>query len=245
MRKFLICGFGLILCLAMGCKKDKQPKVYLLKQEVIDDRAEGNPLDTINYTYDNSNRITAIHSGSAPNRISYTIAYDDQGRVSTARKFSNSGALIIQFDFYYTTEATGYYFHGASLSLSDTAVFVFNAQKQLTTIQTGHSGKQVFTYDSKGNIATSDAFGADGTNNLFDNISYEYDNGKNPFSAMPGGNYFFMYVAYTDPSTFINNVQVKDADVYTYTYNADRYPTQATVNTGSATIKIYYNYTLL
>lgn len=244
MRKVLIFGFVLILCAAMGCKKEKQAKIYLLAQQVVDDRAEGNPVDTTKYTYDGSNRIIAISDGSHPNQTSYTISYDEAGRVNVAKKFSNSGALIIEFDFYYTPQATGYYFHNASTSLSDTAVFVFNAQKQLTTIQTGHSGKQEFTYDSKGNIATSDAFGADGTNNLFDNISYAYDNRKNPFSQTAPNNYFFMYVAYTDPSTQINNIQVRDGSVYTYTYNADGFPVKAIVNTGTANITITYNYIL-
>jgi hypothetical protein len=244
MKNFLIYSFGLILCLAAGCKKDKQTKVYLLKQQITDDRAEGKPLDTTSYTYDDSNRIIAISDGSHPHQTSYTISYDDAGRVNVAKKFSNSGALIIEFDFYYTPQATGYYFHNATTSLSDTAVFVFNAQKQLTTIQTNHSGRQEFTYDSKGNIATSDAFGADGSNNLFDNISYAYDNSKNPFSQTAPNDYFFMYVAYTDPSTQINNIQVRDGNVYTYTYNADRFPVKAIVNTGTANITITYNYIL-
>ncbi|HZX58067.1 MAG TPA: hypothetical protein VFE54_05055, partial [Mucilaginibacter sp.] len=195
-------------------------------------------------TYDGSNRIIAINDGSHLDRTSYTISYDDAGRVNVAKKFSNSGALIIEFDFYYTAQAAGYYFHNATTSLSDTAVFTFNAQKQLTTIQTDHSGRQEFTYDNKGNVATSDAFGADGSNNLFDNISYAYDNRKNPFSQTASNNYFFMYVAFTDPSTHINNIQVRDGSVYTYTYNADGFPVKAIVNTGTANVTITYNYIL-
>ncbi len=244
MRKFVICGLGLMLCLAMGCKKDKQANVYLLTQKIVDDRAERHPVDTTRYTYDSNNRIVAISDGSHPNQTNYTISYDDAGRVNVAKKLSNSGALIIEFDFYYTPQATGYYFHNATTSLSDTAVFAFNAQKQLTTIQTAHSGRQEFTYDSKGNIATSDAFGADGSNNLFDNISYAYDNHKNPFSQTGSNNYFFMYVAFTDPSTHINNIQVRDGSIYAYTYNADGFPLKAIVSTGTASITITYNYTL-
>ena len=53
-----------------------------------------------------------------------------------------------------------------------------------------------------------------------------------------------MYVAFTDPSTQINNVQVRDASVYTYTYNADGFPVKAIVNTGTASVTITYNYIL-
>jgi hypothetical protein len=234
------------VCLAWACKKDYQnSRVYLLNQQIIDDRVEGKPLDTLTYTYDNHGRITNIVDGTPPRRISFVLTYDDAGRVSVAKKFNSSGALIIEFDFYYTAEATGYYFYGPSHSPSDTAVFIYNDKNQIAKIQTHHSGSQLFTYDNKGNIATSDAFGADGSNNLYDNISYAYDNRKNPFSETAPNNLFFMYVAYTDPSTFINNIQVRDGDTYTYTYNADGFPTKALVNTGTAIVTIYYNYLVL
>src|SRR5947209_1250428 len=114
MRKFLIYSLGLILCVAMSCKKDKQPKVHLLTQQIVDDRAEEHPLDTTSYTYDDNNRITAINGGPHSNKTSYTMSYDDAGRVKVAKKFSNSGALIIEFDFYYSPQATGYYFHNST-----------------------------------------------------------------------------------------------------------------------------------
>lgn len=244
MKKFLVYFCGLMLCMAVGCKKDSNSnKILLLKNRVTDDRVEGHPLDTTTYEYDDQNRITAITDGPPSLRTSFSITYNSDGSVNIARKYNKSGALIIEFDFYYTPGATGYYFHGGG-NLGDTAIFTFNDKKQLTKIQNGHSGSQLFTYDSRGNVVTSDAFGADGSNNLFDNITYAYDNARNPFSQTAPNNYFFMFVAYTDPSTLINNVQVRDGDTYTYTYNNEGFPIKAIVSTGTAQIPIYYNYML-
>ena len=229
-------------CFAVGCKKDQQNnKIYLLKQQIIDDRVEGHPLDTTTYTYNDQNRIISISDGTPPNRISFSFTYDSENRISIGRKYNSSGALIIEFDFYYNTGSSGYYFYGPTHA-PDTAVFIFNAKKQITEIQTLHSGSQAFTYDSNGNITSSTGYQPDGSNNIFDESSFAYDNKKNPFSEMPAGNYYFMYIAYQDPSTLINNVVVKDADTYTYTYNSDGFPTKALVATGTATFPIYYNY---
>ncbi|MGZ3750666.1 MAG: hypothetical protein ACXVAU_05285 [Mucilaginibacter sp.] len=244
MNRWIVYSLAIGMCCMAGCVKERKIPVYLLKQVIVDDRVEGKALDTTAYTYDDQNRITTITDGAAPHKISFGLTYDSQGRVNTAKKFNNSGALVIEFDFYYTPNASGYYFYGVNHSPSDTAVFTFNSNNQVTRIQTKRSGWQLFTYDSRGNVITSDGFGADGSNNLFDNITYSYDTRRNPFSDTTPGNLFFMYVAFTDPSTLINNVVVKDADTYSYTYNNDGFPLKATVNTGTAIIPIYYNYTL-
>ena len=45
-----------------------------------------------------------------------------------------------------------------------------------------------------------------------------------------------------NPSTLINNVVERDADTFTYIYNADGFPLKATIKTYLTTIYVTYNY---
>ncbi len=242
MKNFLLYSLVIIICFAAGCKKDQQNnKVYLLKQQIIDDRIEGHPLDTTTYTYSDQNRILSITDGTPPNRVSFSYTYDSESRISIGRKYDNNGTLIIEFDFYYNPGSSGYYFHGPTHP-ADTATFTFNSKKQATEIQSLHSGSQVFTYDVNGNIASSTIFAADGSSNILDQNYATYDNKKNPFSQIPAGNNYLMSIVYQDPSTLINNIVINNADTYAYTYNSDGFPTKALVTTSTGTFPIYYSY---
>ncbi|MDB5136124.1 MAG: hypothetical protein JWP37_2727 [Mucilaginibacter sp.] len=239
MKKLLIYGFAIIICFTAGCKKDKQNKIYLLQQQIVDYTSVGGSFDTLTYTYDSKNRITTIKENTLP-VTSFNITYDNVNRVITASKY-NGNTLLIEFNFFYSANKSGYYFHGPNRA-TDTAYFTFNSKNQLTKIQANYSGSQVFTYDNNDNVETSESFGADGTNELGNKVSYSYDNQKNPFSDMPANNYFFMYVAYNDASTLKHNVVVRDADSYLYTYNTDGFPVSAQASTTTTTISILYNY---
>lgn len=246
MKKGLLYAFVLMICVVAGCKKDGQKsKIYLVKQQITDASAEGLPLDTANYTYDDQNRIIKITDGTHPNMVTFTIAYDSENRVTTASKYADNGNQIIEFDFFYNTGSSGYIFHGSSLA--DTAYFTFNSKKQVSVINTKHSGSQQFTYDGGGNVATTTAVNVDGSIDLGDETSFAYDNQKNPFSDIPANNYFFMYIVKIgNPSTLINNVVVRDADRYTYKYNSAGFPTSGSIATLTATsavtLYVYYNY---
>ncbi len=240
MKKFLIYGIGLILCMAAGCRKDVRiQKTYLLRQQIIDYRPAGHQVDTITYTYDDHNRITMIAEPTDQIKGNFLITYGADGRVNTARKLTDSGVSVVEFQFFYTPDSQGYYFQSPTHSL-DTSVLIFNAQHQVTKIQSKRAGYLTYTYDSRGNIATSHTVGADGA--VQEDITYTYDTKKNPFSQIPSGNYFFMYIADIDISTLINNINFKNGDTYTYTYNSDGYPVKAIIDLGYAQIPIYFNY---
>lgn len=242
MKKLIVYVMAVSICFAAGCKKNQQDnRVYLLKEQIIDDRAEHGPVDTALYNYDDQNRVIQIIDGVTPARVNIVFQYDNQNRLSVVKKYNTSGPFIIEFDFYYGPNGTGYYFYGPA-HIADTASFIYNSKNQVTKIQTIHSGSQVFTYDGKGNIESSEGFLPDGSNGLYSATSYAYDDKKNPFSGTPSNNLYFMYVGYHDPSTHINNVLVKNADTYSYTYNAAGYPIKALVNTDQAIYPIYYNY---
>ncbi len=111
MKKLLLYVFGLIICLAAACKKDSQnKKVYLLSQEIVDDRADGAPLDTTNYSYDDQNHLTLITTGTAGNRISFTMSYNAAGLVDIARKLNSDGSIDKEYHFFYTP-SIGYVIH--------------------------------------------------------------------------------------------------------------------------------------
>jgi hypothetical protein len=242
MKKLLLYVFGLIICLAGGCKKDNQNnKIYLLKTEIDDDRVQGAPLDTTTYTYDDQNRLTNIVEGSPPYRITFLITYNSQGRVDVARKMDTNGALLTEYDFYYKPDVTGYYFHAPN-NFTDTAVFIFNGNNQVTRLQTQKSGYQLLTYDSRGNVASSIRYDANGLNSIYNNVNYVYDDKKNPFSQMAPNNLFFMYILYPDASSLINNITNENGDTFTYTYNSDGFPIKVLINTGQAVVPVYYNY---
>jgi len=250
MKKLILCSIALALCIAAGCKKDNKKttataKTYLLKQQVTDDRAEGIPLDTANYQYDDQNRVTTITDGSGNNKISFTITYDGQGRVATAKKLNYSNALIIQYDFVYDGSNVSYYLHGPT-GAADTATFSFNGQQQVTEIRTKHSGRTTFTYDSRGNVGTTQLYTADDLNKIENEDAYGYDSEKNPFSQVPAGNLFLEYIVLiNNPSTLINNIATKDADAFSYTYNADHYPVSAVITLlDLKKIYVYYSYTV-
>lgn len=229
MKKLLVYGLWLTISLLTACKKDRQAKnIYLLKQETIDGSVAYFPKDTFDYTYDNMNRITAIKLSS---RETYAITYDNAGRVLTAIRSNYKGPLIREYDFFYKADTIGFYSYGPSHP-RDTSIFIFNEKHQAIRLQTLHRGYQVYTYDSNGNIATLDSYYADGSHDVADHSSYFYDTQKNPFSQLPPNNYYFMYVAYTDVSTLINNAIEKNADRYSYTYNADGFPVKGVGNFG-------------
>jgi hypothetical protein len=214
----------------------------LLSSQVTDDSADNVPLDTALYTYDEHNRLKTASDGIGPARVTFTMAYDDQGRMTTAKKFSSKGNLIIEFDFFYRGDTTGYYFYGPTHP-ADMAYFTFNTKHQLTLIQTKHSGSQVYAYDSGGNVSTTQFFNADGSVNISGQASFEYDKQKNPQSQMAPNNYFFMYIVMLyNPSTLVNNMVFKNGDTYTYNYNNAGFPTKATIKTFHANVYVYYNY---
>ena len=242
MKKVLLHALGIMICLFTACHKDRQlKKSYLLSQEIINDTADGAPLDTTNFIYDNENRLTIVKAGLASGKISFTMAYDAAGRVTVAKKLNSNGSLVKEYDYFYSPN-TGFILHVPG-QVIDTVVFTFNGQKQITRAQTLHKGYQLFTYDSRGNISSLKSYYADGSNDVADENYYGYDTKNSYFSQVAPNNLFLMYSLYSDASTLINNVITKNADKYSYTYNNEGFPTEAMAQVvGHSLTPIYYNY---
>jgi len=242
----MIFGTALVLCLVAACKKDnkRSTKTYLVYQQITDTRGNGGGLDTATYTYDEQDRPVSITDFNGQGKVTFKVTYDSQNRVSTAKKYNSSGGLIIEYDFFYNGSDAGYYFYGP-VHAADTAAFVFNDKHQVTEIDSRHSGKTAFTYDSNGNVGTTQGYNPDGTYNFGDESAFAYDDRKNPFSKMaPANNLFVQYILFIDsPSTLINNVASWNGEPYTYTYNTDGYPVSAVWTLyNNNKVKIYYSY---
>lgn len=239
MKKLLFSVLGLMVIIAFSCKKgERLQKVYLLSEQIIDDRADGLPIDTTKYFYDNQNRLTLVKNGDGHY---FTITYDAAGNVNMAKTINPSGNLAKEFDFFYTP--TIGFVTKVPTKEPDTAFLTFDDKHEVTEIRTLHAGYSVFTYDERGNVASLKNYKTDGSLDLYDENYYTYDDMKSYFSAVPPNNYFLMYLLYPDANSLINNVVTKNADVYTYKYNSAGYPVSATAKVvGRSLTPIYYNY---
>ena len=239
MMKLLFGILGLMVFTALSCKKgERLQKTYLLSQQIIDDRVDGLPIDTTNFYYDNGNHLTRVTTNGSQ---SFTITYDDAGRVNVAKTINTDGTIAKQFTFFYTPKVG--FVKKATGKKDDTAYFSFNDKHEVTAIRTIHAGFSTFDYDDRGNISHLQNYKSDSTSDLSDQVYYTYDNKKSYFSSVPPNNYYLMYILYSDASSLINNVVIRNADVYTYTYNADGYPIKAIAKVvGHQPAPIYYNY---
>ena len=239
MKKLLFGVLVLMVFMILSCKKgDRIQKTYLISQLIIDDRADGNTIDTTSFYYDNQKHLILVKTLSGQH---FSITYDAAGRVDIAKTISASGTVTKQFNFFYTP-AVGFY-ESALGKQNDTGYFSFNDKHQVTEIRTLHAGYSLFKYDERGNVANSQYYAANGTTDLHDQSFYTYDNQKSYFSEVAPNNYYLMYILYSDASTLINNAVTRNADSYTYTYNSEGFPVKAIAKVvGHQLTPFYYNY---
>ena len=239
MKKLLFGVLGLMVFIALSCKKGERiQKIYLLSEQIIDASADGLGIDTTRYFYDNQNRLTLVRNGDGHY---FPITYDAANRVNVAKTINPGGALAKEFDFFYTPSIG--FITKIPLKEPDTAYLTFDGKHEVTEIRTLHAGYSTFTYDERGNVASLKNYKPDGSLDLYDENFYSYDHMKSYFSDVPPNNYFLMYLLYPDANAAINNVVTKNADVYTYTYNSAGYPIKATAKVvGRSLTPIYYNY---
>ncbi|MDO3627982.1 hypothetical protein [Mucilaginibacter sp. BT774] len=239
MKRLLFGVLGLMTFIIYSCKKGEPlHKTYLLSELIVDDRADGNQIDTTSFFYDNRNHLTLVKTNGGQH---FSITYDEAGRVNTAKTINNNGATVKEFDFFYAP-VVGFYEKAAGKK-DDTAYFSFDNKHEVTEIRTLHAGFSKFEYDGRGNVANLENYKADSTSDLQDKIFYNYDNQKSYFSNVAPNNYYLMYILYSDASTLINNAITRNADVYTYTYNSEGFPVKAIAKVvGHQLTPIYYNY---
>lgn len=229
-----------------GCsKKDPVAAVcYLATSTYVD----GSFSSVTTYTYTN-NKVTAS-SGSNSNggTSAYSYNYDAQGRISSATGSSTNG--------------------GSTFSIDET--FTYDANGRITqTISS--SSKEVFTYNSSGQVVKKDYYtGSNSTYTLYNSFTYTYPstNTKNYSTQMEydGSNALqvtvtFVYDTKQNPEAVIfpdaqeptNNViqetyqspgsNTSTAVTYTYTYNANGFPVTVTEKNSGSTFTTTSGYT--
>jgi len=223
-------ALSLIVCILFftACKKQTtpqpaaKPKTYLLSKTTY---VVAGLTNVYTFSYDSKNRLTQLNSAYTSTIFKFT--YDDNNNLLTAGLYDYSNQLDAIYKFSYTgnTVTVGFYTSGGT-SLLLTYTLTLNASGYVTTIS-GFDQPATYNYDADSNITETKEDGG--------GVVYAtFDDKKNPLSMTGAKNYYLMYFfneISLYPSTFVNNELSIDQDTYTYTYNADGFPTvKTTVN---------------
>jgi hypothetical protein len=215
---------------------------------------EGSNFNVINeYVYDKHNKIVRLNTSRSNSSVidSTSFVYDSQGKVSKVNYFMN-GSLHHYVTFEHDAKGllSKYYQYGKStadskIQLMDELTYEYNMAHQLIAIKGfNHTSSDSlfahYAYDSKGNntqILQYVKYGS--VTQLYFDISYEYDDKKNPF-------YLITSMAYDSPfrvssqnnvihfsqtiwgSRVINQDTLVTTNKYTYEYNASDFPIKQT-----------------
>jgi hypothetical protein len=240
------CHLLLILVLAIslfsGCKKDKQnaSKLYLVKQVVTEFKDYLDKKDTVQYQYDNQNRLTGyglFYKGKYE-RL-YTFFYDSSNRIVQVNDY-NTAVDTLLYSVFYNYTGSGFtenwsYANGQNAS----STFTLNSGHQVARMDQA-TFYTLFDYDAKGNLIHVKSYSKPGQPPVNEEYSLAYDTYKNPFYAQKG-NYAFMFLVIPHINTCVNNLEGN----MDYQYNSDGYPvTVLTHDQTNGRIYTYYDYTV-
>ena len=224
---------SLVLIFITACSKDDDSiaqetahKNLLIKSIDSDDQSYKT------YVYDANNRLTGYTLVLPLSSYSktFSFSYNSFGKISEFIDVSNSETLE---KYFYTTD-------GSKLIKRESGdgehVHTFTYENNQVTdnyrqTSVGTGWREVYTYDSKGNVIEQKSFSNTSNSNpigtLSNTIKYTYSTKNSARSSIPKEFYF--------PFTYINNIetqQYNNESVYTYTYeyNQDNYPTKVIGN---------------
>lgn len=234
---------------------DPEPSSKLVKTEKISD------TEKVDYTYNTDNLLATYNGLRTDFSYSSNFIYNSEKQLTEwSQEETGSGGSSTVTTFTYDAEGrlSGYSFNnsevfitydGSTVTATGTIAGDANAEAQmelngagLITKFTESNQYTIFTYDSKGNMATAKSF--DNADNPLLEFTIAYDDKVNPFYGQFeslyierfleffwefDGIYHSGYEGYAFPF-HKNNITViqevgGDALTYTYTYDADGYPT--------------------
>ena len=212
---------------------NNSPNCYII-QEIIDD---GESVETIDYTYNDLNQITATSSTTDGGQPTITTYEYDGERITTATDintiyefdYSGSNTIPSRVSIKEGTTYTGYY----ALQSNGGMITEFEEHSLLGT-EDITIGKTTFEYDAAGNVSTSEFYGFDDETNQLELIytfsAIQYDGKKNPYK----NSFVFFFVDYGNPTRLGNQnlvsgkLEIEDIDVpyaASFDYNSNNYPT--------------------
>lgn len=228
-----IFAITLLSIFATSCSKDDDSithepahKNLLIKSTDSDDQSYKT------YVYDTNNRLTSFTQVLPLSSYSreFSFSYNSFGKISEYIDVTNSETLE---KYFYNTE-------GSKLIRKETGdgehIHTYTYENNQVTdnyrqTSVGTGWREVYTYDSKGNVIELKSFSNTSDSNPIGTLSYTdkytYSAKNSARSSIPKEFYF--------PFTYINNIetqQYNDGSVYTYNYeyNQDNYPTKVIGN---------------
>jgi hypothetical protein len=235
--------------LLAACKKSGNtnapaptPQLKYLTQEIM---VQGTSTLTTNYTYDDKKRLSTVKRGNST--TTYTYNGDN---LFSVEQITTNGANVIRnvSETTYTdgklqTLSLKTYSNGA-LRLESLLNFVYNGDK-LTEAHTDNGYIYFYYYDNNNNVVKMQYDSVTVTRN--------YDNKKSRFANLPPALKSIGYQINQPDFFSANNIitdnnTAGDLTTYTYNYDADGYPTGATVVHNKFTYlnaKYTYTYTEL
>ncbi len=218
--------------LAISCSKDDSITQETAHKNLLIKSTDSDDQSYKTYVYDANNRLTGYTLVQPLSSYSktFSFSYNSFGKISEFIDVSNSETLE---KYFYTTD-------GSKLIKRESGngehIHTFTYENNQVTdnyrqISVGTGWREVYTYDSKGNVIELKSFSNTSNSNpigtLSNTIKYTYSAKNSARSSIPKEFYF--------PFTYISNLetqQYNNESVYTYTYeyNQDNYPTKVIGN---------------
>ncbi len=221
-----------------GCKKDKRGgNIYLLSSTNYTDNSS-NLTDF--YTYDSQNRLIQLYSAQIAETFKYT--YDDKNNLATVETYNSNNQLLGTDKYTYAANIITATHNNPTPGVIGSYTFTLNNLGQVIRLDFWDQ-YNIYTYDSKGNIATLTSFLSGGAQVYSDN--YTYDNNPNPWSMMGAPNLHLRYLTNNGNVGGVNNISRDSlyAGVTGYVYNAKGLPTYSSTPTsyyGNAVVNYKY-----
>ncbi|KUJ62209.1 hypothetical protein AR687_09315 [Flavobacteriaceae bacterium CRH] len=247
MKKFLLlfCATALVLtsCSSDDSSDSETPDagasdgVFLKK--TITTNSEGGKYTT-NYTYDGNKLVSVIdNSGDSNEYYTYT------GDLITKLEYKLSDGTVEQLNTYAYTDGklTTFVRIDPDMDWGNKEVYTHNADGTITVKTYIGDSKTQTQLNSTGTVKFSNGEVIEITSDVQDDHSYTYDTKNNPLRNVLGWNKINFIDG--EANDVLHNMLTDKVGSevwysYTYTYNADGYPTKSVESVEEETVELFY-----
>lgn len=242
MKKLLLL-FGALALSLTSCSSDDSPSDEsttdgVLLKKIITTTSEGK-VTTI-YTYD-GNKIVSDVDDSGESNAYYTYT----GDLITKIEYKLPNGTVEQINTYAYTDGklTTFVRIDPGMDWGNKELYTYNADGTVTSKQYIGDSKTQTSLNATVIIKFANGEVVDMINDFNDSHSYTYDTKNNPFKNVLGWN----KINFTDgeANDVLHNMLTDKAEgelwySYTYTYNADGYPTKSVESVEEETVEYFY-----
>lgn len=242
MKKLLLL-FGALALSLTSCSSDDSPSDEsttdgVLLKKIITTTSKGKV--TTNYTY-NGNKIVSDVDDSGESNAYYTYT----GDLITKIEYKLPNGTVEQINTYAYTDGklTTFVRIDPGMDWGNKELYTYNADGTVTSKQYIGDAKTQTSLNATVIIKFANGEVVDMINDFNDSHSYTYDTKNNPFKNVLGWN----KINFTDgeANDVLHNMLTDKAEgelwySYTYTYNADGYPTKSVESVEEETVEYFY-----